>query len=50
MSIFKRLQELVGGSSASPRRNREEPRLPEHLFVIPERGPVPQPIPVKRDR
>jgi len=47
MSIFKQLQALLRGQAGPVRRERMEPRLPEHLYMIPDRGPAPQPEPEK---
>lgn len=43
MSILKQLQALLRGQPGPVRRERTEPRLPEHLYMIAERGLAPQP-------
>lgn len=50
MTIAKHLLALIRGQAETPRRAREEPRLPEHLYIIPERRPEPCPVPVKLQR
>jgi len=50
MSFAARILATILGEPATARNARREPQLPQHLFMIPERGPAPQPVPVKAQR
>ena len=50
MSFAARILASILGEQAAIRSPRREPQLPQHLFMIPERGPAPQPVPIKAQR
>ena len=51
-ALSKLLSRILGESNPGQRSGRREPQLPQQLFMIPERGPSPQaiPVPVKARR
>jgi len=50
MSYAARILAAIRGQSTVQRSERREPQLPRELYMIPDRGPMPQPVPVKVQR
>jgi len=50
MSYAARILAALRGQSTAPRSERREPQLPRELYMIPDRGPMPQPVAVKVQR